>query len=128
MTTVKTEKELADAMKRGDDTIEIEGNLAKQIIRIRATGKIAWAIALGTLSIAVYAAITTMGTGGATLPVTGTASLASGFTTIAILGASATSSAIAIAIAFGSVGVLIMLRERYKEVSRTENKLILKRK
>ena len=128
MTTVKTEKELADAMKRGDDTIEIEGNLAKQIIRIRATGKIAWAIALGTLSIAVYAAITTMGTGGSTLPVTGTASLASGFTAIAILGASATSSAIAIAIAFGSVGVLIMLRERYKEVSRTENKLILKRK
>ena len=70
---VKTEAELAEAIKNGDDTIEIEGDLANKTFKIKATGKIAWGIALTAVGIAVYAAITTIGSGGTTAPVTGRA-------------------------------------------------------
>lgn len=125
--TVKTEKEFADAIKRGEDTIEVEGDLAKKTIRIRATGKVAWAIAFGAIGIAVYAAITTGVTGGTSAPVTFSVAGITGGAAIGILGGAATYSAITIAVAAGGVGVLTKLRD-YEEISRTENKLVLKRK
>lgn len=125
--TVKTEKEFADAINRGEDTIEIEGSLAKKTIRIRATGNVAWAIAFGAIGIATYAAITTAATGGTSAPVTGPAVGVAGGAAVGILGGAATYSAIAIAVAAGGVGALTKLRG-YEEVSRTDNKLVLKRK
>ena len=120
---VHTEKELADAIKRGEDTIEITSNLAKKTIRIRATGNVAWAIAFGAIGLAAYAAISTPLTGGASAPVSGIAATGA----IGVLGGAATYSAIALALAAGGVGVLTKLRE-YKEVSRTASTLTLKRK
>lgn len=126
MTVVKTEKELGDAVKRGDDTIEIEGNLAKKTIKIRATGSVAWAIAIGAIGIAVYASIATLGTGGAAAPVTGAMSALAAPAAIGVLGTTVTYSAIAIAVAAGGVGALTSLRN-YKEISRTDNRLVLKK-
>lgn len=125
--TVKTEKELADAINRGEDTIEIEGSLAKKTIRIRATGKVAWVIAFGAIGLATYAVITTGVTGGTSTPVVGPVAGITGGVAVGILGGAATYSAIAIAVAAGGVGVLTRLRD-YKEISRTENRLVLKRK
>lgn len=125
--TIKTEKELADAINRGEDTIEIEGSLAKKTIRIRATGAVAWAIAFGAIGIATYAAITTGVIGGASTPVTAPVVGITGGAAVGVLGGAATYSAIAIAAAAGGVGALTKLRA-YKEISRTENKLVLKRK
>ena len=125
--TVKTEKELADAINRGEDTIEIEGDLAKKTVKIRATGKVAWAIAFAAIGIAACAAVTTAVTGGTSAPVTGTVVGLTGGAAVGILGGAATYSAIAIAIAAGGVGVLTKLRG-YKEISRTESKLVIKRK
>lgn len=122
---VKTEKEFADAINRGEDTIEIEGDLAKKTIRIRATGNVAWAIAFGAIGIAVYSAIATGATGGTSAPATAPVAVLTGGAAIGILGGAATYSAIAVAA--GGVGVLTKLRG-YEEVSRAENKLILKRK
>lgn len=127
MTVVKTEKELGDALKRGDDTIEIEGNLAKKTIKIRATGSVAWAIAIGAIGIAVYASIATLGTGGAAAPVTGTMSAFAAPAAVGVLGTTVTYSAIAIAVAAGGVGALTSLRN-YKEISRTDNRLVLKKR
>lgn len=120
---VHTEKELADAIKRGEDTIEITGDLAKKTIRIRATGNVAWAIAFGAIGLAAYAAISMPITGGTSAPVAGLAATGA----IGVLGGAATYSAIAVALAAGGVGVLTKLRE-YKEVSRTASTLTLKRK
>lgn len=120
---VKTAEELGEALKNGEDTIEIEGSLKDTTLRIRATGKVAWAIAIAAIGIAVYAALAAIPTGGTTAVATvGFASAAAG-----ILGLSVTTSAIAIAVAAGGVGALTSLRN-YKEVERTDNLLILKRK
>lgn len=127
MTVVRTEKELGDALKRGDDTIEIEGNLAKKTIKIRATGSVAWAIAIGAIGIAIYASITTLGTGGVTAPVTITMSAFAAPAAVGVLGTTVTYSAIAIAVAAGGVGALTSLRN-YKEISRTDNRLVLKKR
>lgn len=127
MSIVKTEKELAKALKRRDDTIEIEGNLANKTIKIRATGTIAWAVAIGAIGVAVYATITTIGTGGATAPVTATFAFVAAPAAVGVLGGATTATAIAIAVAAGGIEALTSLRG-YKEVSRSPNKLILKKK
>lgn len=127
MATVKTEKELGEALKRGDDTIEIEGDLAKKTIKIRATGSVAWAIAIGAIGVAVYATIATLGTGGAAAPVAGTAGFAAAPVAVATLGGAVTYSSIVIAVAAGGVGALTSLRS-YKEISRSENKLVLRKR
>ena len=127
MSIVKTEKELGEALKREDEYIEIEGNLAEATVKIRAAGTVAWAIAIGAIGIAVYAAIATIGTGGRGVPVTGTAAFAATPAAVGILGGAATYTAISVAVAAGGVGALTSLRS-YKEVSRSPNKLILKKK
>lgn len=118
--TIRTEKELGEALKNEQDTIEIEGDLKNQVVKIKATGKVAWVIAIGAIGIAVILAL---GSGGV-----GTS--ASGFisaSAVPILGLPATISALAIAIAAGGVGALNSLR-KYKVVLNTEDKLILSRK
>ena len=62
---IRAEKELGEALKNDQDRIEIEGDLAKKVIRIKATGKIAWAIAAGAIAVAVIAVLATPATGGA---------------------------------------------------------------
>lgn len=124
---VNTEKELGEALKAGEDEIEIEGDLANKTVRIRATGKIAWAIAFGAIGIAAFSAYATLGTGGVSTPVTGTTAALSATAAVGILGGSATAAAISIAIAAGGVGALTSLRN-YKEVSRTATTLVLRRR
>lgn len=123
---VKTEKELGDAIKSGEDEIEIEGDLASKTIRIRATGNVAWAIAVGAIGIAAFSAYATVGTGGSTAPVTLTSGFSASVAASSILGVSTASTAVYIAIAAGGIGALTRLR-KYKEVYRSESKLILRR-
>ena len=128
MAKVRTEAELGEALKNKEDVIEIEGDLANKTFKIRAVGSVAWVIAIGAISIAVYGAIATVGTGGASAPVTATAAFGVAPVAVAAMGGSAvTYTAISVAIAAGGVGALTALR-RYKQISRSPNKLILKRK
>ena len=127
MKKVRTEEELGEAIKNDEDTIEIEGDFAKKVIRIRATGTVAWAIAIAAIAIAVYALLTASATGrapgfGAGVAVGAIAPRATG-----ILGKSVTVAAIGIAIAGGGISTLTKLRD-YEEISRTENSLVLKKK
>ena len=121
MATVHTKDELNDAMNRGDSTIEIEGDLAKHVIKIKATGGVAWAIAIGAIAIAVIAAVAAIPSGGtstAGLPIaTGAAA--------AFIGVETTGTAIAIAIAAGGVGVLTRLRSNYKIVEKSDSRVVL---
>lgn len=68
---VKNEKELGEALKNKEETIEITGDLAKKTIKIRATGRVAWVVAFGAIGISAYAAISTIPTGGTSAPIAG---------------------------------------------------------
>lgn len=54
---ITDEKELRDALQAGTDSIEIEGNLKDKVVRIKASGKVAWVIALGAIAVAVIVAL-----------------------------------------------------------------------
>ncbi|WP_455917131.1 hypothetical protein, partial [Leclercia tamurae] len=97
--TVRTEKELGEALKNGQDTIEIEGDLQKKVLKIKATGSVAWIIAIGAIGIAVAI---TLGTSGAGAPVSGLV----GAGAVTVLGLPAALSAVSIAVAAGGVGAL----------------------
>lgn len=122
---VKNEKDLGDAVKNGQDTIEIEGDLGKKVLRIKATGKVAWVVAFGAIGVAVAGTMYPVPE-----PTTQVTSKAFAFTAaggaISILGVGATTAAISIAVAAGSVGVLNSLR-KYKVVSTSNNRVVLKR-
>ena len=49
----KTEKELSDALKNDASQIIIDYNLKEGVLKIQAAGSVAWAVALGTISVAL---------------------------------------------------------------------------
>lgn len=120
---VSTEKELGEALKNKESTIEITGDLAKKTIKLRATGALAWAVAFAAIGIAVYGAIAAIPTGGTSVAISAFAAPAA----VGILGGAATYTAIAVAVAAGGAGALSALRS-YKEVSRTANSITLQRR
>ncbi|HBY8185580.1 hypothetical protein [Klebsiella pneumoniae] len=125
---ITTEKDLGDAINRGESTIEISGDLAKKTLRIKATGAVAWAVAIGAISISFYAAMLTIGSGGTTAPVAGpvVAGLTAG--SAGILGVPTTISAISLAVSAGSLGVLKKLRTGYNITKKEGDIVILTKK
>ena len=63
MSTVTSAAELGRKVNNGENEITIEGVLGKKIIRIKATGKVAWAIAFGAIGVALVIAIRGVGAG-----------------------------------------------------------------
>lgn len=125
---MKSEKELSEALKRGDDCIEIECDLAKKVLKIKATGKGAWAVCIVGISVAVASVVATVGSGGtagAPAALVATPAMAS---TVAILGIPAATAAVGIALAGGGVGVLNHLMKDYDMEKVSDEKLILHRK
>ncbi len=107
---IKTEKELAEAIEKGQETIEIEGCLS---------GKVAWIVAIGAISVAVVAVLAT---GGAATPASGIVAIGA----VATLGLPVTITAMSIAVAAGGVGVLNKLRS-YTIIEKNNNRVILKK-
>lgn len=89
---VQNEAELASALKRHESIIIVEGDLVQKVVRIKATGKLAWTIALGGIAIAGYAAYLSSAAIGGGAAATGAAAT----------GAAATGAAATGAISFGS--------------------------
>ncbi|AUU93179.1 hypothetical protein PO654_26420 [Phytobacter diazotrophicus] len=125
---VKTEKELASAIEKNESTITIEGDLARKTVRIKATGTVAWVIAFGSIGIAFYAAIATVGTGGAAAPATAVSALAGTGAAFGVLGTAATTAAISMAVSVRSLSVLKKLRGDYKITKKSEGIVVLRRK
>jgi len=128
--TVKTEKELADAIKNGIDSIEIEGDLTNKVLKIKATGNISWVIALGAIGVAVTAILTLPIATTPLAPISAAENfiaISSAPIAIGILGYSTTISAITIAVTAGSISILNKLR-KYKIIKKEKNKLILVKK
>ena len=122
---IKNEKDLGNAVKNGQDTIEIEGDLAKKVLRIKVTGKVAWIVAVGAIGIVVAGALYPVPEPTTQLASKGIAATAAGGA-VTILGTGATTAAISIAVAAGGDGVLNKLR-RYKVVNTSSNRVVLKR-
>ena len=133
-TIVTTSKELGQAIKEEKDTIIVEGDLTKKVVRIKANGKVAWGVAAAALGIGVFAIVHTPHATVATAPaggVGGAISFTGGAVSTgaagAILGPAAI-TALTVAVAAGGIGALKTLREKYKIQSKEDKKLVLKRK
>lgn len=122
-----TEKEFGEALKNDQDTIEIEGDLAKKTIKIKATGKVAWGVCIGCIAIAVAMVVVTIGSGGTATPVTGPTAAITLSAAAATWGLPTAITATGIAVAGGGVGVLNKLR-KYRLVKISDTKIILYRK
>lgn len=125
---VSNEKELGQAVKNNTDTIEIEGDLARKVIRIKATGKVAWGVAIAGLAVGVTAAIVTADSAGTSTPVTAPVAFVATIPVIESLGGiDIASTAFFIALSGGGIGILNKLRN-YKLEKKGENKVLLLRK
>ena len=111
---------LTKALKRRK-RIEIEGDLKKKVVRIKATGKVAWVVAFGAITVAVISALTVNPAGEAIAITTGGAA-------VTVLGGVTATAAIVIAVSADSAKVLTSLRDNYTIVSKTSNSITLKRK
>lgn len=126
-----TEKELSKAIKDKQDEIIIEGDLKNHVIRIKATGPVAWGVCAASLAIAITALMTAPAASVVATPVGGVVHFLGGVTMSAAAAAplgSALVPAVLIGIAGGGIGALNMLRDRYKIVEKNKNYLKLKRK
>ena len=117
---IKDEEELGKALKEGKDEIVIEGRLAKFVIKIKVTEKIAWAIAFATIAIVVIVVITSRGSAAPVSALTGESA-------VSILGIATAILAASIAIAAKDPQVLNKLRKEYEIVEKNENRAILKK-
>ncbi len=132
-TVIRTKEELGEAIKNNVNFIIIEGDLANQTFKVKAAGKVAWAIAIGGITVAV-ASIVLAKTAkiepqshpvGSAISFTG----AAGGTAVTALALGKTAlAAIGIAAAAGGVGVLTTLRDKYKIVEHKDKQLLLERK
>ena len=117
---IRTEKDLGEALKNGQEQIEIEGDLCKKVIKIKATGKVAWAVVIGAIAVSVVALMTTRHTRGTS----NFAHLITAPAAMVTLGVSTASSAVAIAIVAGGVGALKRLR-RYSLTKNSDGTITL---
>lgn len=131
-------KGLGKSIKSGENTIIVEGNLAKKVIIIKATGPVAWGVCAAALAVAIAIIISTPEqaevaavTGGATAVPSAVFSVvgetAAGAVATATLGTSAV-PAIIIGVAAGGVGALTTLRDKYKIVEKTGSYIKLQKK
>ena len=131
LTICTTEKELSAAIKSKKDEILIEGDLKEHVIRIKATGKVAWTVCAGSLAAAIAFYIATPAATVAATPAGGGAALLGGTAMTAVAATalgSAAVPAVLIGVAAGGVGALTTLRNKYKIVEKGEKYLKLKRK
>ncbi|EDO8526933.1 hypothetical protein GTH14_04250 [Campylobacter jejuni] len=128
---VKKEEELAKAINDNKNYMEIEGDLANNIFKIKATGNVTWVIALGSIGLAAVAIIyhskNNSSSHGSKLSfAAGGIGVATAGVAVSILGLATTISAIKIATAGNGKEILEKLRD-YRMEKISDTKLILKK-
>ena len=127
MSTVTSAAELGRSVNNGENEIIIEGDLAKKTIRIKATGKVAWAIAFGAIGVALVVAIGGAVAGPAA-PAFEAIAITSAGGAVAVIGLPATVAALSMAFAVKNKKVLNSLRDDYIITSQSTNRVVLKKK
>ena len=126
MVVCKTLKELGKAIKNNEDEIYLEITIGEIVLKIRAVGKVAWAVCAVALTVSIASIVATV----AVPPAAPAAAIPEGAAAVAavsILG-SAAIPAVSIGVAAGGIGGLVALREKYKVVEKDDKHIILKRK
>lgn len=133
-----TTEEFVKQLNNKEDYIILEGDRANDVYRIVAAGNVAWAIAIGAIVLGAALVFATASSGGTAAPATIPAMSFVAPAAVAVVGWSATSTAIAICFAAGGVAagkaILNAVRNNYKIAEKVENekgdvtKLVLKRK
>lgn len=126
--TTNNAAELGKAIERNEKTIIIEGDLPKKVIRIKATGQVAWVIAGGTVVVAIVAILAmpaAPATGPAGLIAESVALGAGGAAAVSVLGVSATVAAISMGVGAKSKNVVKKLRDNYNIQKISDSKVIL---
>ena len=133
-----TTEEFVKQLNNKEDYIILEGDRANDVYRIVAAGNVAWAIAIGAIVLGAALVFATASSGGTAAPATVPAISAVAPAAVAVVGWSATSTAIAICFAAGGVAagkaILNAVRNNYKIAEKVEDKdgkvtkLVLKRK
>jgi|FLOH01.1.fsa_nt_gi hypothetical protein len=123
---IYTPRELSDAIAKKQESFEINGDLIESVLKIKNTGTTAWIVTLGAISFATAAALATTKIGRITTPLTLPIATFNTLGAVPILGISATTAAVEIAVAFGGVSVLNTLR-KYKIIENSEDKLVLQK-
>lgn len=135
---VNNEKELGVAVYNKEDTIEIEGDLAKKTFKIKATGKVAWGICIGAIVVAMTATVMALIPDPAELAEVAAAGVSYAVAGVMLGSAATTAGTIGVAgaMAIGAAGMAIIpvakeilhgLR-KYKIAEKSDNRLVLKRK
>ncbi len=126
-----TPDELSTAIKNKAEFITIEGDLRNKVIKIKATGKVAWGVCAASLTAAIAFYVATPTATIVATPVAGAATSVSGLVAttaaVAAIGPAAV-TAIAIGVAAGGIGVLNTLRDKYKIVEKGKKHIKLQRK
>lgn len=120
---INSSKELGKKLKSDPEEIKVEVDLGKKIVKIKATGKVSWAIAIGAIGVAVTAFIAAPATAGVSSVVAMTTAPAA----VSILGISTTTAAISTAVAGGGTLVLNKLR-KYDLVETNASYMVFRRK
>ena len=133
-----TTEDFVKQLNNKEDYIILEGDRANDVYRIVAAGNVAWAIAIGAIVLGAALVFATASSGGTAAPATVPAISAVAPAAVAVVGWSATSTAIAICFAAGGVAagkaILNAVRNNYKIAEKVEDKdgkvirLALKRK
>lgn len=118
--------ELAKAIERGDNSIEISIELGKKIIRIKATKTAATIVAIGAVGVAMYAVISAPAAGPA-VPIQGLVASEGAAVAVAVWGIPATIAAVSMAVAVRGTSVLKKLRNDY-DMEEKEDMYVLKKK
>lgn len=129
MVKVTNNDELNSAMNSGASTIEIEGDLAKKVIRLKATGMVSWAIAFGAIGIAVGVLIVStpisVVTGGLAAPIEGASVAMLAAPAVSIVGLDVVVMSVGLAITAGGVGILTRLRSDYRIIEQAPTHVVL---
>lgn len=131
---VTNPQELGKVVTKEPDQIIVEGDLANNVYKIKATGKVAWVIAFGAVAVAVIAVLT-LPAGAAAGPagliadgvIAGVATTTAA-ASIGVLGLSATTAAIGIGVGARSADVLRIIRDKYIVSSKSATRLVLRKK
>lgn len=131
-TRCTTPDELGKAIKNNEDTIIIGMELGDMVIKIMATGKVAWGVCAASLAVAIALCLATPAVTVVAPPVGGGMALAGGITVataaVATIGPAVAITAIAIGVAAGGIGALNTLRDKYEIVEKDEKHIKLQRK
>ena len=124
-------QELGRAIENNQNEIIIEGDLAKKVVRIKATGPVAWVIAFGCVTAAIIAILRmpkAVASGPNGLIAEGVVLGTSAVGAVTILGVPATVAAVSIGVGARNKSALSKLRNNYILTKVKDSKVILRRK